>query len=318
MESGTLTWVDVTERKLQECLEVAPRQIGDELVGRAVALRIWAKLLQLPFFKAGALVQPGLQNRIAGFGAACMVSPQFTNAELSNPRAGVNSRFVEAVAAGKPVMLNHHQIARANASRGLDVFQLYGTLRDDLSPDDQFEAALLMWSKFSAYLSGHRVRTVFSEVISESDRRFTRGSGTRLIDFPGGGGCLACATQSSVSEVPSSVGMSIFRYTKPILKLRQSDQQLLSAALQGETDAEIALTLGITQNAVKARWRSALVRVGDTKPELAALQDKGEGRGPQKRHRVLAYLREHPEELQPFDWKAVSIDRSELSMRTDD
>jgi hypothetical protein len=37
-------------------------------------------------------------------------------------------------------------------------------------------------------------------------------------------------------------------------------------------------------------------------PDLVRDAVDHEGRGAQKRHRVLAYVRSHPEELRPFDW----------------
>ena len=40
------------------------------------------------------------------------------------------------------------------------------------------------------------------------------------------------------------------------------------------------------------------------RPRILAAIDEAEsdGRGPQKRHRVVAYIRAHPEELRPFSW----------------
>ena len=37
-------------------------------------------------------------------------------------------------------------------------------------------------------------------------------------------------------------------------------------------------------------------------PDLVRDIESREGRGAQKRHRVLDYMRTHPEELRPFDW----------------
>ena len=85
-----------------------------------------------------------------------------------------------------------------------------------------------------------------------------------------------------------------------MLRLSGADQELLWAALEGQTDAKLAVSLHLTMPAVKARWRSIFARFARLKPEVAP-EFHGEGsRGPQKRHRILAYLREHPEELRPF------------------
>jgi len=43
-------------------------------------------------------------------------------------------------------------------------------------------------------------------------------------------------------------------------------------------------------------------RIEEVKPELSANLEAGSDgkRGPQRRHRVLSYMREHPEELRPY------------------
>ncbi len=297
----SIAWSEVTDANLDECLNVAPAHLGHELVGEAVARRVWKELVRLPFIITGALVQPRRACEIVGFGLGCMVSPEFTRSELSHPRAGTNARFIHA--SGCPIVLNRSEIARANASDGVDVLQLYGTLREGLSEEEQFEAVPLMWSKYVEYMRGHRVRGAMCEVRSTSERRFTRGSGTELIPVCEADQFLSYATRSTVAAVPSSAGFGVFNYMAPVLRLRETDQDLLLAALSGLTDEELSSRLRLTQNAVKARWRSVLARTAAAKPELVAQDDYREGRGSQKRHRVLAYVREHYEELRPYDWR---------------
>jgi len=88
-----------------------------------------------------------------------------------------------------------------------------------------------------------------------------------------------------------------------VLRLRDSDQQLLLAALRGATDTELVTELGVKLSAVKARWRSTFARIAEAMPDMVSDVNDHEGRGPQKRHKVLSYLRSHPEELRPYDWK---------------
>ncbi len=83
----------------------------------------------------------------------------------------------------------------------------------------------------------------------------------------------------SVKAVPGSLGNVIFRFTKPLLHLRESEQKLLVAALSGATDQELAVKLGVTFSAVKARWRSTFARISEHMPSLITYPDDGEGRG---------------------------------------
>jgi hypothetical protein len=87
-----------------------------------------------------------------------------------------------------------------------------------------------------------------------------------------------------------------------VLGLQDADQQLLTTALTGLTDEELARSLKLPLPAVKKRWRSLFERASahpSLFPDMCdGLEDGGRGR--QKRQFVLAYVREHPEELRPF------------------
>jgi hypothetical protein len=156
---------------------------------------------------------------------------------------------------------------------------------------------------------GYRIRRIFREPVAEPEKGFVRRSiEFRLVaDFPEAGRELFLMTRESVQGMPGSVGNVLFSVREPALRLRDSDQQLLMAALRGATDQELASGLGFTLSAVKARWRSAIARVEETMPDLVRDVVNHEGRGAQKRHRVLDYVRSHPEELRPFDWAKKNL-----------
>ncbi len=89
---------DVSEADLTACLAIDPRRTGVELVGEAAALRVWKELIRHPFFTAVTVLRDEDRRQIVGSAAACLVSAQFTDAELSDPRAGTNARFIENLA----------------------------------------------------------------------------------------------------------------------------------------------------------------------------------------------------------------------------
>jgi hypothetical protein len=94
----------------------------------------------------------------------------------------------------------------------------------------------------------------------------------------------------------------LFVREAPRFGFRTSEQRLLLAALQGGTDEDLADTLGISLSAVKKTWRSIYDRVTPRSPGLIPDQVPEEltsERGKEKKQRLLAYLREHPEELRP-------------------
>jgi hypothetical protein len=96
---------------------------------------------------------------------------------------------------------------------------------------------------------------------------------------------------------------ALFDYHPPVLGLNRSEQRLLSCALPGSTDEQLAGILGISLPTVKKSWISIYRRVENCLPDLipeplrAAIPSSGRGR--ERRRRLLEYLREHPEELRP-------------------
>lgn len=98
-----------------------------------------------------------------------------------------------------------------------------------------------------------------------------------------------------------SVAAPLFAYRTPVLGLSNAERELLVAAAEGAIDADIATALGVTLSAVKARWRSIFARFAKIAAELVPAAGHRDIRGEQKRHGVLAYVRQHPEELRPFE-----------------
>jgi hypothetical protein len=150
-------------------------------------------------------------------------------------------------------------------------------------------------------LAGYRVHRVFGEAIGD-EIGFMRMSGVanEVGTFPERNLAINVVTSQEALARPGSIASAYFNHREPLLQLSGGEQLLLSAAAEGQTDSDLALSLGLTMPAVKARWRSIFARCARLKPEVAPEFHGEGGRGPQKRHRVLAYLREHPEELRPF------------------
>jgi hypothetical protein len=111
-----------------------------------------------------------------------------------------------------------------------------------------------------------------------------------------------------ITRAGSWVGL-LFVFTPPRLGLSPSQQRLLYSAFSGGTDEELSDMLGISLFAVKKSWRAIYDQVAECLPEL--IPDRSEingltpSRGKQKKQRLLAYLREHPEELRPVPRKLM-------------
>jgi hypothetical protein len=106
----------------------------------------------------------------------------------------------------------------------------------------------------------------------------------------------------SAELIVGSVTTIVFRFTPPMFRFGKGEQRLLRAALEGFTDLELVEELQIKKEAIKKRWASIYEQVQQTMPNLLPQSDcdTNSKRGRQKRHHLLAYLRNHPEELRPF------------------
>jgi hypothetical protein len=296
------------EAELSRCLEIQPACLGDQIVGRSTALGVWKAFLENASLHATVIeseVSIAGQNIVA-CGMGVFVTRAFADHEISQPQPSLNSRIIADVASGKPVVLSHAEIGAGNAAGGLDFVNMYGTWRDGImNPGQLAEVHALLGTSFVEHFAGYRFNRVLKEAIGDSRIALARATGTyRLVaEFPESQSALAVVTPESASAAPYSLAAAMYRYQAPALHLRPAEQTLLAAALSGKTDAELSTDLGLSVEATKKRWLSIFARVDQFKPEiLSQTGAESDGRGPQKRHRIVAYIRTHPEELRPFSW----------------
>jgi hypothetical protein len=277
-------------------------------VGRSTALRIWKGFLHEPSFLANVIEseRPIAGRRIVACGMGVFVMKAFADREIKAPQPGLNSRIIAAVAAEESILLSRAQIAAGNSGEGIDFVNMYGMWREGIMNADQLaEVHALLGTSFVEHFAGYRFNRVFKEAVGQSSIALARATGTYRIvaEFKKSESALAVATRESVLTAPYSVAAALYRYQAPELHLRPAEQSLLAAALVGKTDAELSEDLGLSIEAIKKRWMSIFDRIDEFKPEiLSRTGADSDGRGPQKRHRVVAYIRSHPEELRPFSW----------------
>lgn len=297
---------------IEPCLSLQPTGRGDGATGVADALIFWKFVAQQPFFLSAVLEADPLirGHRLVGFGSAILVTSEFMEAEVANSRPNVTAR----IAADRSALASSEAVAYLNACEGIEVVILHSAWRDDiLSASERAELQTLLVLGLAEVLAGFRLRRVLCETTSRATTEFHRRSAEyRLInEFSEGEHALFLMTRDSATALPGSIGNVLYHPLKPVLHLRGSDQRLLLAALRVSTDMELAAELKLSCAAVKARWRSIFAHITASMPHLIEESDEHEGRGMQKRHRVLAYVRAHPEELRPYDWsgKAEKVQR---------
>src|SRR5262245_61619666 len=229
-------WRPIAEADLSKCLELQPECLGDEIVGRSAALRVWGGLLDDPAFQGNVIEseRPLAGHKIVACGMGVFVAKAFVDREIKRPRPGLNSRIIAGVASGESVVLSRTQIGVGNAGEGIDFVNMYGTWRDGIMNADQLaEVQALLGTSFVEAFAGYRFNRVLKEAIGESRIALARATGTYRIvaEFQEADSALAVVTRESIVTAPYSVAARMYRYQPPVLQLRPAEQKLLAAAL---------------------------------------------------------------------------------------
>ena len=304
-----ITWRPAISHDIESCLAIQPSNRGDGFLDVKSALESWERLLQSSFFLSAVLESdpPVKGHRVIGFGSAILVNSQFANAEIANPRPYLASRIIRSLDIGPSAPATRDLVAKANAQNGIDVVILYTAWREEiLNAEERYAVRVALTTSLAEVLSGFRIHRIIAETATQAPTDLHRNSPEyrTVAEFPAIGHVIHLMTRASGTALPGSIANLIFKFNPPLLRLRDSDQQLLLAALNGATDSELSVQLGIRCSAVKARWRSTYARIAEMMPILINEVENSETRGGQKRHRVLAYMRSHMEELRPYDWNS--------------
>ena len=288
---------------------MSPKALGGEIVGSARAFRAWRDLA-IRRELLGLVVEAseqGQPSRMIGFACGIFVSSAFAAGELANPQPAIVSRLIAQMSSGDSPVLTLDEVRRGNTIGGLSFLILnLDWLRHDVSAEQLARMRMQMATGGMALLRGYRYRQVIREALDAEQAADVVAQQTfRLVaSFPASGRALFVTELAEAIAVPGSVASILFAYQEPVLGLGDHAQELLLAALAGGTDAELAGALGLSVAAVKKRWQAVFTHVERTNGHLLSRGEpvaavESAARGLQKRHLLLAYVREHPEELRP-------------------
>jgi DNA-binding NarL/FixJ family response regulator len=285
----------------------------------------WLKLLGRDSFVAAVFEEErGSGPAVLGAGVAVFVTDEFLLDLKSIPPFWIGPELAARIHRGKSPVLTDRQVRDANTSGGLNI----AVWQRGVLPKDIARAEICN-TIMSAFVDFHRgfllkelvvqaetaehvesCRTIGSFLWNPAKAAYQRLDGTtpdELLNEPH----VLGLSRDLASKLGGSWGASAFLYHAPRFCFSRSEQRLLSCGLGGGTDQEIADKLGISLVAVRKRWRAIYERVGAISPELAPnpiQEDGGSGeRGKAKKQRLLAYVREHPEELRPVSRRLADI-----------
>lgn len=318
MTEAFFSWRTTQASDLPECLALHPAKNGAEAVGASCAFKAWRQLLEMTYASRSALVELNWNGKIeiVGFGFATFVKKRFAEAEVLDPRPGLNARIIESLLTGNCVVATYKEVRDANTSGDLEQVILDTSWKNCLlSATQRDEVRVMLGRAYQSLFAGYRFSRILTELVDELDLWHVDGHRSfRTIDrFEkfrranpetswNADRALVAVTAESMRNDPHSIAADLFQHRlRPRFSFTRVEQELLEMALDGADDASLSKSLCISVPAIKHRWASIFDRVAAIRPDLCPFQGDGT-RGIQKRQRVLAHIRNHPEELRPFDF----------------
>jgi hypothetical protein len=314
---ASFTWRRTSAKDLPECMSLRPAKNGSERVGLQCATAAWRQLFDMTHASRSAVIEMHCDGHveIVGFGFASFVKEDFADAEVLNPKPGLNCRIIESIAYGRSVIATCDEVRNANTGGKLQQAILDTSWKNDrLNPDQRDEVRFLLGRAYQELFSGYGFARILTELVDELDLWHIEGQRVWILDryeaywqsnpeaIWNPDRALALVTRESMSKDPHSVGSGLFHHhPQSQFAFTLGEQQLLELALEGCDDASAANSLFVTVPAIKRRWENIFRRVAAIRPDLSPLDGDGR-RGIQKRQRVVAHVRNHPEELRPFNF----------------
>jgi len=264
----------------------------------------------------------GSTTRFLGVGLAVFVSDDFLRQIKTAPSFWAGPELVKRIESGKSPIVSDAEVRKANGTVGLNLFVWHCTVHPEDFKGAEISTAFI--TSFEEGYQGFQLRELLQQAdCLEHLYGMCNAGGLYFDPLQGSYGSRPEINAHNFLDEPRNVGMTrdlamthigswvglLFLHTPPRLGLNPSEQRLLYSAFSGGTDEELSDMLGISLFAVKKSWRAIYDRVAERLPELVPDRSENNGqtpsRGKQKKQRLLAYLREHPEELRPVSRKLL-------------
>ncbi len=253
--------------------------------------------------------EPG--NRGVGYAQAVFVTDTLVDRAGSTP--WVNLLLAPGRSEETHPILTPEGVREANSGLGLNVLITHWVWNEAaLTADASRRVRDYLTRQFLTLYAGYNLRQILLEVFGEEALQMAINAGFRLRTAysayfrehprpaPELQPYLTGITRKEATDSEGSLVSQAFIYTPPSFSFKPHEQELLCLALIGYSDDELTDPLCVSLAAVRKRWTGIYERVASVDPDL--LPSAGDGtRGAEKRRDLLAYLRDHPEELRPVE-----------------
>ena len=322
-----LRYREMQPKDVSRCVEiVAANPILKPRYGSAICQleNCWLHLLGTQAFTAVVFEEMESDTRrLIGAGISAFLSDAFIREMKRPPLTWIGPEIVRRISAGNSPVLSDKELAESNTSGGLTLFGWHGA-----TSVENGNRVDVLNTFFGSFIELHR-GFLIQEVLGQAD-----SVGMIAAMSNSGGGYFDPDLHRFVPSVPTSPedvlnrphlmgqtremavagawlsGSSLFSWQAPRFAFRKSEQRLLASALQGGTDEDLSHELDVSLSSIRRTWLAIYERVAAREPEIlgeslqSSLAVPSRGKG--KKHRLLAYLREHPEELRPLSRKLLA------------
>jgi hypothetical protein len=287
--------------------------------GRTDLYQAWLRLLGSEAMQAVIFEESeGSQVTVGGFGISVVVTDDFVR-ELKAPTVFWHGpELARRVLWGVSPVLSEKQVREGNSKEGLNLVVWESLPRSGF--DKRADMYHLMVASFIEVHRGFLWKEMITTQMESVERLHWALNAGGLLWNPSARRYEHCpeAKYQEVIRRPHMIGVTrdiefgrhgswvgtLFDYHQPKCGFSRREQRLLLSALSGGTNDEVSDKVGVSRATVKNTWRSIYNRAISGLPELF-LEDTQEKRGKEKRRRLLAYLRDHPEELRPISRKLL-------------
>jgi hypothetical protein len=253
-------------------------------------------------------------TRLLGAGIVVFVKTEFLNEIKTTPGFWVGPQLVSRILRGPSPLLSDKEVRDANSSTGLNLLVWHMTIHpNDLTHP---EVGVAVMNAFLANFLGFQVNEILTQGDCLAHVQASRNMGCRYLDpLTGSYGDFPELNDDNFGDEPHYLGLqrqsvynlgllwSLFCCPAARIGFSPSEQRMLRSALDGRTDEDVSRQLNISLTAVRKSWRGVYGRAAEHLPILFADRPPRDvsmhERGKERRRRLLAYLRDHPEELRP-------------------
>jgi hypothetical protein len=251
-------------------------------------------------------------------GVSVFVSDDFVRELKTSPLFWFGPELAKRILRGDSPLLFDKQVRKANSIGGLTMITWEGCIRPGFENHSEIHRRII-----NVFIEEHRgylwKEVIASQLESVERLQWTIKTGGLFWNLESGKYLesseidpqkiirkphIVGVTREIERSRPGSWVGSLFDYHPPQIGFSRGEQRLLLSALPGRTDDELSSDLGASLSTIKNTWRSIYNRAVSGLPELF-LDHTEAKRGKEKKRRLLAYLRNHPEELRPFSRKLL-------------